>query len=148
MNDAFAAYVPLISDEQDRQLFEKAKTAAESYEKQSESVLNFSRQQQTENAVKELARLASIANDVSSALAADISYNDKLAKDVDLKGQENYANAKWVLIVVTVIVTGLLALIGWFIYRQISSGLKSAQTTISRIENSLDFTLRAEGELS
>ena len=144
MNDAFAAYVPLISDEQDRQLFEKAKTAAESYEKQSENVLNFSRQQQIENAVKELARLASIANDVSSALAADISYNDKLAKDVDLKGQENYANAKWVLMVVTVIVTGLLALIGWFIYRQISSGLKSAQTTISRIENSLDFTLRAE----
>jgi Methyl-accepting chemotaxis protein len=144
MKKAFQAYEPLISDENDRQLFYKAKTAAESYEKQSSTVLNYSQQNQTENAVKELARLADIANEVSTAIADDVKYNGKLAQDTDRQNQQTYSNAKWVLMISTVAITGFLALVGWFIYRQISGGLRTAQTTISRIEDSLDFTLRAE----
>ena len=144
VNEAFTAYEPLVSDEQDRQLFLKAKAAAESYQKQSDVVINYSRQNKTEEAVKELARLANIADEVSATLADDIQYNEKLARDIDQSSQTNYENAKWLLMICTIAVTGFLALIGWFIYRQISTGLKVAQTTISRIENSLDFTLRAE----
>nr|WP_321239532.1 methyl-accepting chemotaxis protein [uncultured Tolumonas sp.] len=144
VRENLAEYEKLISDDQDRALYMKAKEAAESYEKQSDIVLNFSRQHQAEDAKRELAVLAGLAEQVSTSLAEDVKYNEKLARDSDKENQTGYENAKWLLMMSTIAVTGFLALIGWFIYRQISTGLKVAQTTISRIENSLDFTLRAE----
>ncbi|WP_316675296.1 methyl-accepting chemotaxis protein [uncultured Tolumonas sp.] len=143
-NKSFSAYEQLISDEQDRQLFLKAKNAAESYEKQSAVVLDYSRQNKTAEALNELTILAKIADEVSTTIADDVQYNYKLAKDVDTSGKDNYEGAKWILFFSTLAITGFLVLTGWFIYRQISRGLHSANSTIARIEDTLDFTLRAE----
>lgn len=137
-------YEPLVSDEQDRALFEKVKRDVLSYEQESKVTLELSRQNKTEDSIKSLANAANIAESVSTSLAEGVKYNEKMARDDDKISQSNYDSAKWVLAVSTISVTGFLALIGWLIYRQISTGLKVAQTTISRIENSLDFTLRAE----
>lgn len=144
MNKSFAQYEPLVSDEQDRQLYLKAKNAAADYEKQSSIILEYSRQNKTAEALNEIAVMSSVADDVSNAIADDVRYNYKLATDIDNAGKENYANAKWLLLLSTLAVTGFLALTGWFIYRQINRGLQAANSTISRIEDTLDFTLRAE----
>jgi methyl-accepting chemotaxis protein len=137
-------YERYISDPQDEVMYRKVKSDIESYEQQSDITFDFSRKNDTENAVHELAKLAGMANEVSSSLEAGVQYNEKLARDEDKRNQENYESAKWILSISTLAVTGFLALIGWFTYKQINNGLRSAQITISRIENSLDFTLRAE----
>ena len=144
LEQGFAEYEKLFSDAQDEAMYRKVKANIDEYLKQSQITLDFSRQNKTADAVRELALLADIAKDVSSSLAEGVKYNEKLARDLDEKDQNNYASAKWILTVATIAVTGFLALIGWLIYSQISAGLRTAQTTISRIENSLDFTLRAE----
>lgn len=144
LNDNFARYQQVISDSVDEQMYRKVKDEIANYEKQSEITFQFSRNNDRVNAVRELDKLAAIAMDVSTSLADGVKYNEKLAQDKNLISQQDYASAKWILAAATISITGFLALIGWFIYRQISTGLHNAQITISRIENSLDFTLRAE----
>lgn len=144
LNDTLVSYKALLSDAQDEAMYQKVLASVAEYQQAAETTLNFSRQNQTAEAVNALSGAANLAESVSTSLAEGVKYNEKLARDLDKTDQENYASAKWILAVTTIAVTGFLALIGWFIYRQISGGLHSAQTTISRIENSLDFTLRAE----
>ncbi len=144
LNTIFSGYEALLSDENDAVMFRKVKSAIDEYEKQSEITLNFSRQYMSKDAVRELDKLASMAQGVSTTLAEGVKYNEKLARDFDEEDQKSYENAKWLLIVATAMIAALLAFIGWLIYKQVNSGLKTAQTTISRIQNSLDFTLRAE----
>jgi methyl-accepting chemotaxis protein len=144
LNDTIASYEQLFSDAKDEAMYRKVKANVDEYEKQSIITLDFSRQNKTEDAVRELAKLAQMAEDVSASLAEGVAYNEELARAADKINQANYESAKWVLIVSTLAVTILLAVIGWFIYQQISRGLKTAQSTITRIENSLDFTLRAD----
>lgn len=144
LNQELASYKTLLSDAQDEAIYNRVLVSVNEYQQAAKIALNFSRQNQTTEAVKELAKAADLAQSVSSSLADGVKYNEKLARDLDKKDQDSYASAKWILTVATIAITGFLALIGWFIYRQISTGLKVAQTTISRIENSLDFTLRAE----
>lgn len=144
LTEGLAAYEPLLSDATDAAMYKRVQAALTSYLDQSEITLAFSRKNDTENAVKELAKLAALAGDVSATLAEGVKYNEKLARDFDAQDQVTYSNAKWILTIVTAITSFVLALIGWFIYRQVSGGLHTAQTTISKIQNSLDFTLRAE----
>jgi len=141
---AMDAYKGLISDAQDRANYDKLVASINEYDTQALTTLGFSRNNQTAEAAAALLTQAKIATDVSDQFLNAIAYNEKLARDLDVSGQASYESAKWLLIVTSAISTLLLIGIGWFIYSQISGGLRMAQTTISRIENSLDFTLRAE----
>lgn len=143
-NNALAAYKLLISDEQSTQQYLKIGSAISSYQKQAEIILDYSRQYRTGEAMNELPILSDLADRVSKAISEAVLYNYKLAKDIDNTGKENYNYAKWILFLSTLAVTCFLSLTGWLIYRQISRGLQTVSSTISRIENSLDFTLRAE----
>ncbi|WP_320150318.1 methyl-accepting chemotaxis protein [uncultured Tolumonas sp.] len=144
MSDALTAYEPLISDVQDRQLYMKAKFFADAYVKQSSIVLSYSNKNDKAGESTQLDILANQATQFSAAIADDVKYNYKLAKDIDVSSKENYEGAKWILFFSTLAITGFLAITGWLIYRQISRGLQAANSTISRIEDTLDFTLRAE----
>jgi methyl-accepting chemotaxis protein len=144
LNSTFTQYEKVISDSGDEQMYRKVKGDLANYEKQSEITFEFSRKNDTANAVRELEKLAAIATEVSTSLENGVKYNEKLAQDKSVISEKDYASAKWILAATTIAITGFLALIGWFIYQQISQGLRSAQTTISRIESSLDFTLRAD----
>lgn len=139
-----ASYASLVSDATDKANYERLIQTIKTYDDQSVNTLDFSRNNQTVQAAAALEVQAKIAEDVSAQFANAIAYNEKLAKDLDQLGQGSYESAKWTLTATTIVASLLLAVIGWLIYSQISSGLKTAQTTISRIENSLDFTLRAE----
>ena len=55
-------YEALVSDEQDRALFEKVKKDVLEYEQESKATLDFSRQNKTEDAIKSLANAANSVN--------------------------------------------------------------------------------------
>jgi methyl-accepting chemotaxis protein len=137
-------YEKLISDENDRANYQKIRAAVEQYINDSEATLSFSRENKTAEAIVNIEKLSSVANEASSAIDESVKYNETLAKNLSVKDQHNFDSAELILLMSTISMTAFLALIGWFIYRQLSSGLSSAHTTISRIENTLDFTLRAD----
>lgn len=137
-------YEKFISDETDRSNYQKVKADVEQYKNESETTLSLSKEGKTEEAIVNIERLSTIANQASLSIDDSVKYNETLARDINQKDHENYKESKWILIASSVAITFILALIGWFIYRQLHTGLQIAQTTISRIEHSLDFTLRAE----
>ena len=142
--DLFSEYEKLISDKTDRVNYQKVKSDIEQYSKDSEITLSLSNENKNEEAIINIERLSTVANQASTSIDDSVKYNEKLARDNNAKDDENYQNAKWILMASSIAITGFLALIGWFIYRQLHTGLQIAQTTISRIEHSLDFTLRAD----
>jgi len=101
-------------------MYRKVKGDLANYEKQSEITFEFSRKNDTANAVRELEKLAAIATEVSTSLENGVKYNEKLAQDKSVISEKDYASAKWILAATTIAITGFLALIGWFIYQQIS----------------------------
>lgn len=142
--DGIKQYEKLISDDKDRALYQQAMSDLQSYIEQSAITLKYSSANDRANAIAELAKLASLSTNASQSLADDVAYNETMARNADEINTANYAAAKWFLTLTAVLATVLLAVIGWLIYQQISRGLSQAQTTIKRIEGSLDFTLRAE----
>jgi methyl-accepting chemotaxis protein len=139
-----ATYATLLSDAQDKANYDKLVASVADYDKQSLTTLGLSRNNQTADAAAALVVQAKIAEDVSAQFMNAIAYNEKLARDLDVAGKASFESAKWILIVSSLVSALLLFGIGWFIYSQISTGLKIAQTTITRIETTLDFTLRAD----
>lgn len=142
--DGLKQYETLISDDKDRAMYQQVTSDIQSYIDQSEITLKFSRANDRVNAIQELSKLASISSNASESLADGIKYNETLARNADEINTSNYDAAKWFLTLTALLATALLAVIGWLIYQQISRGLNQAQTTIKRIESSLDFTLRAD----
>jgi len=144
LHEHLGQYEKLVSDQKDKVLFQKAVDSIDAYESQAKTMLDDSRQGKSEEAIRELAKAASLATDTSNAITEDIKYNEMLARNANKTSADNYESAKWILAIFTIAVTGFLSLVGWFIYKQVSNGLNSAQQTISQIEDSLDFTLRAK----
>lgn len=142
--DLLSQYEQFISDETDRANYQQVKSDVEQYNKESETTLLLSNENKNEEAILNIERLSTIATQTSSSIDDSVKYNETLARNLNAKDHENYQKSKWVLMASSIAITGFLALIGWFIYRQLHNGLEIAQTTISRIEHSLDFTLRAD----
>lgn len=144
LSQKLKAYEGYYSDEQDKNLFLKAKAAIDKYLNGSDQALVLSRANKNAEATAMLAPLTSLAEEVSNALVDDITYNEKLARDADTTGQRNYENAKLILISVALGTIFILTVIGILIYKQVHTGLTSAQNTIGKIKDTLDFTLRAD----
>lgn len=142
--DLLSQYEQFISDETDRANYQRVKSDIDRYNKESETTLLLSNENKNEEAILNIERLSTIANKTSSSIDDSVKYNETLARNLNAKDHENYQKSKWILMVSSIAITGFLALIGWLIYRQLHNGLDIAQTTISRIEHSLDFTLRAD----
>ncbi len=144
INDTFGKYEMLASDATDEAMYRKVKQDIDEYEQQSEKTLSFSRQNQESDAIRELDLLADMAKNVSASLSEGVRYNEQMARATNEQDEKNYESARWILISTTIVTVGLLSIIGWLIYRQVARGLTSAQKTIGRIKDSLDFTLRAD----
>ncbi len=144
INDTLAKYQPLIADATDEAMYRKVKDEIEEYITQSVKTLEFSRQHLDQDAIREMNLLAGIAVDVSASLSEGVRYNEQMAHATAEADEKNYESARWMLIGTTTVTVGVLAIIGWLIYLQVHRGLDTAQKTIGRIKDTLDFTLRAD----
>lgn len=142
--DLLSQYERLISDETDRANYQQVKSDVSQYNKESEITLSLSKENKAEDAILNIERLSTIANRASSSIDESVKYNESLARSINAKDHESYQKSKWILMTSSMAITGFLALIGWFIYSQLHNGLEIAKNTISKIEHSLDFTLRAD----
>lgn len=139
-------YQGLFSDDKDRALFMKSKEGIGQYLVLADKALALSRANKNEEADAAVDQLANLADSISTDLNANISYNEELAGAADKIGQANFESAKWFLISVSVVTALILIVIGLMIYKQVHNGLSSAQNTIGKIKDTLDFTLRADAQ--
>lgn len=144
LKDGLSQYEKLISDPTDKALYNKIKIQLDLYDKEDNIILDLARQNKLDDAELEMSKLSAIGKEVTNALAESLKYNEKLAQDAKQIGENNFISAKWLMTVCTLIITGFLALLGWLIFSQVNTGLSSAFKTINKIENNLDFTLRAD----
>lgn len=142
--DNLKLYEQLIPNDSLRLNFKNVHSMIEQYIKESEVTLSLSNDYRAQEAKTNNEKLITVENNIISLLNKMVNDSETAARDLNTKDHENYIKARSILIISSIAITILLALIGWFIYRQLSFGLYVAQSTISRIENSLDFTLRAD----
>lgn len=76
MKKALKDYEPLIFDADDKRLLDTDKTSFDAYMEKVRSVLELSRENQNEDALKRLTEAASLAEHVNEALGAHMKYNE------------------------------------------------------------------------
>ncbi len=132
-----------VSDDEDRLLSQKVKEAMNQYNEQQQKIIEISATYEAKKARAELANLQEIGKKVTAALQNNIEHNNKIAAEDKKKGEEDYQNARMTVIISSLGVLCCLLSLGLISANQIRSGVRNAQQTIAKIEQSLDFTLRA-----
>ena len=135
-----------ISDDEDRQLNQKVKDAMSHYNEQAKKIIDISATYEAKKARSELANLQEAGKKVTSALQTNIEHNSKLAAEDKMKAAEDYLSARLTIILSSLGVLGCLLTLGLLSVYQIRNGVKNAQHTIAKIEQTLDFTLRANDQ--
>lgn len=133
-----------VSDPNDVALYQKVKTAMDKYQEAAKKVIDISATYEAKKARSELANLQEVGKAVTVALQESIEHNNQIAAEDKIKGEENYQSARWTVIISSAGVLGCLLALGLLSVNQIRRGVSGAQQTIARIEQSLDFTLRAD----
>ena len=128
-----------ISDDEDRQLNQKVKDAMSHYNEQAKKIIDISATYEAKKARSELANLQEAGKKVTSALQTNIEHNSKLAAEDKMKAAEDYLSARLTIILSSLGVLGCLLTLGLLSVYQIRNGVKNAQHTIAKIEQTLDF---------
>jgi methyl-accepting chemotaxis protein len=133
-----------VSDDREATLYQKIKNAMAAYELSAKKIVDISSTYESKKARSELAGLQNVSNAVIAALQESIEYNNQKAAEDKSKGSELYKSARSTVIISSVGVLACLLSLGLLSVNQIRRGVNGAQQTIARIEQSLDFTLRAD----
>jgi methyl-accepting chemotaxis protein len=135
-------YEKLISDDKDRQYLETSKTLVKEYFSLLDPAIAATRAGDAVKARTGISSASEVSKKLGENVEAHAKYNETLAEDEVRKAGDAYANGKLVSIVVIVLAAGLTSVIGFFVYRHVSSSLGGMVGMFSRIESSLDFTGR------
>jgi methyl-accepting chemotaxis protein len=128
----FDSYQGMISDDSDRALWQSNKDAWASYLTQSQSFLALSQQLKTADAVAVLDSQAKTAFDKSTKVGNDwVAYNQKLAADGIAQAASVYDQARMIMIALLIGVVLAAVLLGFFLARSITGGVKKVQDTLT-----------------
>ncbi|WP_137937220.1 methyl-accepting chemotaxis protein [Chitinivorax sp. B] len=138
-------YETLADDQEDKKLLEADRTALAEYDAVRAKVLALSRDNNLTEARDMALNVASpkIAA-LMNAVATHRGYNSKYAAQEEAEATAAIARGltiNWVLIVVAVLIT---VISGWLLYRAIVGSLHNIRGVVTHIEQSLDFTQRAD----
>ncbi len=142
MNAAFSEYEKLISDDRDRELLVKDKQTAEAYGAFAEKFLAVARQGKREEAMQISASAAETVKALSVALVEHAKYNQELAAKEAQIAYEVHGRATTLVITAVILISLLVAAIGFIIYRHVAGGLGEMVDLFARVESELDFTKR------
>ena len=140
----FEEYAAYVSDEQDKNLFERSKAIYAVYKSELKPMLDLSRRGDVPGAVR--AASAGNGNDLIKVWDEHIAYNDRQSKLTDDANADatRRAQLQFVLIVLAAIVA--LATAGGLLSRSIRQGLARLQGAISDISRELDFRRRVASD--
>jgi methyl-accepting chemotaxis protein len=143
LNQSLQSYKALLSNEE-RQAYAQTEKLLLSYLTTADDVLVLSRKYQNSKAQELMIALTEQGDRITALLDKAASQNHQQVQNSSQRAGAAYEKAFSQLILSVVIVLVGLVLIGGWLFWQIRHGIRSAVSTISRIEQSRDFTLRAE----
>ncbi|WP_018608345.1 methyl-accepting chemotaxis protein [Uliginosibacterium gangwonense] len=132
----------LVSDDEDRRLLGEDRTQFARYLAQADKVIQASTANDPVAGKEDLAELRKIAIDVNKAIGSHVKYNDDMVDKVNTNAEK--AVARGLDINLAAAATGAFAILalGLWLVRIITRTLSTMQQTVTRIEQSLDLTLR------
>ena len=146
MEELFKKYEPLISDSEDRRLFEEVKRTREAFVKVRGPYLDLVRQGKVEEHKKMMSELLTPAYEASvKAVDAQIGYNEKLGTDTGANGKAA-AQSSVILICIALAAALLVAcLLGWQIVRSTTRVLRDLAVNL---DQGATQTASAAGQVS
>jgi methyl-accepting chemotaxis protein len=128
----FTAYQGMISDDSDRALWQSNKDVWDTYLSQSQSFLALSQALKSADAAAVLNGQAKTTFDQSTKLGNDwVLYNQKLAANGIAGAASVYDQARLIMIALLIGVVLAAVLLGFFLARSITSGVKKVQATLT-----------------
>ena len=145
LDKALARYEKeLISDDEDRRLLEVDRVAVKEYRAAREEFLKESRAGNADGVRRLLmTTLKDKAIKIRSDFENHLDYNYKLGEKLRVENQAGFSKARWTVLgtLVAAVVAGLL--VGVQLVSVIRESLAGIRGTLGRVNESLDFTLRA-----
>ncbi|MDO6387802.1 MULTISPECIES: methyl-accepting chemotaxis protein [unclassified Uliginosibacterium] len=133
----------LVSNDEDRRLLDAVQNALKLYETELDKVLDFSRQNRTDEAFAALGGVLAPAGETAIKALEDMaSFNEQNAKAAGEAagrlGHTGLAVSAGVAVLAIIVIGGM----GFMLVKSIGGALQAVQGTVSRIQRDLDFTLR------
>jgi len=140
MNAAFADYEKLATEGRDRELLEIDLKTAKAYSVFAKDYMNAALQGKRDEAIEISRNAAETVNGLSDALTAHAKYSNEEAAVHAKEAYEIHAAALRNVIAAIVVLSLLVAFIGFMIYRHVAGGLSRMVTAFDHIEKERDFT--------
>ena len=143
LKQSLQSYKALLTPEENKAYAQTEKLLL-SYLTASDEVLTLSRKYQNSKAQELMVALTEQGDRITTLLDQAAAQNHQQVQTSNQRAGAAYDNAFSQLILSIVVVLVGLMLVGGWLFWQIRHGIRTAVSTISRIEQSRDFTLRAE----
>ncbi|MDO9105444.1 MAG: methyl-accepting chemotaxis protein [Methylovulum sp.] len=119
VSSALKAYENTLADDKDKQMLAEDIATFNQYLQGMEKALDFSRQNQKEQANATLNQYTAQAEAVNAAFNAHMDYNVELAKKGAAEAAAAKADAAWISMLIAGVVLLTIALLGWFVTRNL-----------------------------
>ena len=133
----------LVTNEEDRRLFEVSKQAAQAYLAMVSRCLELSQEGKKREARDYLNTNRITAVNLSKSIEAQVKFNHDIGQDFSNASDLLFQRSLIYLCVAGLVAALLAACQGYFTYRATVGSLKGMQGAVEKITNTLDFTLRA-----
>jgi len=144
LRGALKDYEKLVSDPKDREMLVRDNQMYADYLAFSEKYIGAIRQGKPDEALKVSGQAKAVVDGLSNALVEHGQYNQELAVKGGKEADATYESSKTWVVSAIVLVSLLVAGIGFVIYSHVSGSLDKMVSMFLRIEKSLDFTTRLE----
>ncbi len=142
LDQSLSDYEKLLSDDKDRQYLETSKKLVSEYYKVIDVAFQMARNNQMEEAKGQTAKGRDITVQLMKNLTDHSQYNADLADEEGRKAEAAYKQGMIADIAIIVLVTLVVAGLGFSIYRHVSTSLQEMLRAMNRVEQDLDLTLR------
>ncbi|MGY5957919.1 methyl-accepting chemotaxis protein [Kosakonia sp. BK9b] len=147
-NEIFKYYREnLVSDSTDAELLKKTQDAFDDYRQKAESMVGVYHSEGVE-AARKMVSDGGITANASVALSANLkemlALNYNIAKRYAENNHQQYLNTFWLLLGTIIFLLALIAVFATSILSYLSKGLKSLQSSMGVISNSLDLTVKVD----
>ena len=126
------------------QSFAETEKLLVSYLSAADEILSLSRKYQNNKAQEQMVALTTQGNRINTLLDQATAENHQQVQQSNQRATATYQRALGQLMLCIALVSIGLVILGGWLFWQIRRGIQSAVATISRLEQSRDFTLRAE----
>jgi len=133
----------MVEDGKDGALLKEDRAAINAFNEIRDKALTMSKNLMKTDAQNFLLENAKVATNATQTLAAHVKYNVDLATTAKAESKAIYSKLMTAMLVLIVVAIAGVSFLGSMIYRNVVTSLSSLRSTLTAVEQNLDFTQRA-----